>query len=67
MTVSRVINGEANVKAATRDLVNAAITPNLSFDFADLVYVRSGQYVLDQGTCTTCLMPLHPLPGTPGP
>ncbi|WP_442680142.1 LacI family DNA-binding transcriptional regulator [Sphingomonas sp. ASY06-1R] len=26
MTVSRVINGEANVKAATRDLVNAAIT-----------------------------------------
>jgi LacI family transcriptional regulator len=26
MTVSRVINGEANVRAATRDLVNAAIT-----------------------------------------
>jgi DNA-binding LacI/PurR family transcriptional regulator len=25
MTVSRVINGEANVRAATRDLVNVAI------------------------------------------
>ncbi|MEO6217793.1 MAG: LacI family DNA-binding transcriptional regulator, partial [Sphingomonas sp.] len=26
MTVSRVINGEANVRAATRDVVNAAIS-----------------------------------------